>query len=60
LVDLLVICYIFPSFAEYFREKSGNPEINPIPWRDSITRPIAPVSLVAGGDDTTGPRRQGC
>jgi hypothetical protein len=26
---------------------------NPIPWRDSISRPIAPVSLVAGGDDAT-------
>jgi hypothetical protein len=30
-----------------------------IPRRDSISRPIAPVSLVAGGDDTTIPRRQG-
>jgi hypothetical protein len=26
---------------------------NPIPWRDSISRPIAPVSSVAYGDDTT-------
>jgi hypothetical protein len=24
-----------------------------IPWRDSISRPQAPVSSVAGGDDTT-------
>jgi hypothetical protein len=24
----------------------------PIPWRDSISRPITPVSSVAGGDDT--------
>jgi hypothetical protein len=24
-----------------------------IPWRDSISRPKAPVSSVAGGDDTT-------
>jgi hypothetical protein len=27
--------------------------------RDSISRPIAPVSSVVGGDDTTRPRRQG-
>jgi hypothetical protein len=25
----------------------------PYIWRDSISRPIAPVSQVAGGDDTT-------
>jgi hypothetical protein len=24
-----------------------------MPWRDSTSRPIAPVSSVAGGDDTT-------
>jgi hypothetical protein len=30
---------------------------NPIPWRDSISRPKAPS--VAGGDDNTRPRRQG-
>jgi hypothetical protein len=30
-----------------------------IPWRDSILQPIAPVSLVASGDDTTRPRLQG-
>jgi hypothetical protein len=29
---------------------------HPIPWRGSISRPIAPVSLVTGGDDTTEPR----
>jgi hypothetical protein len=29
-----------------------------MPWRDSISRRIAPVSSVAGGDDTTRPRRQ--
>jgi hypothetical protein len=28
---------------------------HPIPWRDSISRPIAPISTVAGGDDTTPP-----
>jgi hypothetical protein len=27
----------------------------PTPWRDSISRPITPVSSVAGGDDTTRP-----
>jgi hypothetical protein len=30
-----------------------------IPWRDSISRPIATVSSVAGVDETTRPRRQG-
>jgi hypothetical protein len=30
-----------------------------LPWRDSISRPIAPISSVACGDDTTRPRRQG-
>jgi hypothetical protein len=30
----------------------------PIPWRDSISRPIPPFSSVAGGEDTTRPRRQ--
>jgi hypothetical protein len=32
---------------------------HPIPWRDSISRPITTVSMVAGGDDTTRQRRQG-
>jgi hypothetical protein len=32
---------------------------HPVPWRDSISRPIAPVSSVAGGDDTASLRRQG-
>jgi hypothetical protein len=31
---------------------------HPIPWRESILRPIDPVSSVAGGDDATRPRRQ--
>jgi hypothetical protein len=31
----------------------------PIPRWDSISRPIAPISSVAGGDDVTRPRRQG-
>jgi hypothetical protein len=30
-----------------------------IPWRDSISRPIALVSSVAGADGTSRPRRQG-
>jgi hypothetical protein len=30
---------------------------NLLPWRDSISRPIAPVSLAAGGDVSTRPRR---
>jgi hypothetical protein len=32
---------------------------HPIPLRDSTSRPIAPVSSVVGGDDTTRSRRQG-
>jgi hypothetical protein len=32
---------------------------HPTLWRDSISRPIDPVSSVAVGDDTTIPRRQG-
>jgi hypothetical protein len=28
-------------------------------WRDSKSRPIAPVSSMAGGNDTPRPRRQG-
>jgi hypothetical protein len=39
------------------RQKKKN--YHPIPWRESISRPISPISLVAGGDDTTRPRRQG-
>jgi hypothetical protein len=31
----------------------------PVTWRDSISRPIAPVSSVADGDYTTRPRRLG-
>jgi hypothetical protein len=30
-----------------------------MPRRDSISRPIAPISSVAGRDDTTRPRRKG-
>jgi hypothetical protein len=30
---------------------------HPIPWRDSISRPITPVSSVAGGDDPTRPHQ---
>jgi hypothetical protein len=32
---------------------------HPKSWRDSISRPIASVSSVAGGEDTTRPLRQG-
>jgi hypothetical protein len=31
----------------------------PILWRDSISRPLALTCLVAGGDDSTRPCRQG-
>jgi hypothetical protein len=30
-----------------------------MPWRDSISRLIAPVSSEAGGDDATRPQNQG-
>jgi hypothetical protein len=39
----------------FFRFKN----YHPVPWRDSISRPIAPVSSVAGGDYTSRPHRQG-
>jgi hypothetical protein len=43
-------CVIFSlSFLNY----------HPIPQRDSISQPIAPISLVAGGDDTARPRHRG-
>jgi hypothetical protein len=32
---------------------------HPTPWQDLISRPLAPVSSMAGRDDTTRPRRQG-
>jgi hypothetical protein len=35
-----------------------NYSYHPILWRDSILRPIAPVSSMAGGDDTTRPHHQ--
>jgi hypothetical protein len=39
----------------FFTYTSLNKYYHPIPWRDSISRPIAPKST----DDTTRPRRQG-
>jgi hypothetical protein len=36
-----------------------NKNCHPIRWRDSISRPMAPVSPVAGGDDTTRPGSHG-
>jgi hypothetical protein len=33
---------------------------HPIPWRDSISRPIAPISSVAGGDDHSARVAMGC
>jgi hypothetical protein len=43
-----------PNYKTFF---SNYPP--PIPWRDSISRLIALVYSMAGGDDTTRPRRQG-
>jgi hypothetical protein len=31
---------------------------NPIPWRESISRPVALISSATGGDITTRPRRR--
>jgi hypothetical protein len=46
---------LFIIFSVSFFFKS----CHPIPRRDSISRPIAPASSVAGGDDAIRPRRQG-
>jgi hypothetical protein len=48
------------GFASYLQQfflflKSDHP----IPWRDSILPPTAPVSTVAGGDDSSSPCHQG-
>jgi hypothetical protein len=40
----------FQFFSSFFLLLFKN--YDPIPWWDSISRPIAPVSSVAGGDDT--------
>jgi hypothetical protein len=46
----------------FFRQKlskiAKNCDHNIDPWQDSISRPIAPISSVAGGDDTTPPARK--
>jgi hypothetical protein len=48
-------------FDPYLMNKGGELCIylQTLPWRDSISRPIAPVSSKTGGDDTTRPRSQG-
>jgi hypothetical protein len=58
LVGFAVIWNIFSQFGMFGRRKIWQP-CHPIPRRDSISRPIAPVSSVAGGDETPWPRRQG-
>jgi hypothetical protein len=39
--------------------QSYHPICRNVPWRASISRPIAPVTSVAGGEDTSRPRLQG-
>jgi hypothetical protein len=46
-IGILLHTYIFIIIKSY----------HPIPWRDSISRHIVPVSSAAGGDDTSRPRR---
>jgi hypothetical protein len=43
---LCIIIYNFNYNYLFFK-------YHPIPWRDSISLPVAPVSSMAGGDDTT-------
>jgi hypothetical protein len=47
---------------QFFRQKvskiAKNCDHNIDPWQDSISRPMAPISSVAGGDDTTIPHHQ--
>jgi hypothetical protein len=64
LVKFMEIWYILPRFGILYQEKSGNPGCNrsdkvlvfitnnydPIPWWESISRPIAPILSVVGGD----------
>jgi hypothetical protein len=33
-------------------------KFRPTSWRDSVSRPVAPITSVTGGDDTTRPRHQ--
>jgi hypothetical protein len=55
----------FPREKMYEKSAPGQLKIffytsyHPIPWRDSISRPIAPISWVAGGDGTPSARRRG-
>jgi hypothetical protein len=44
---------MFPALVSRVIEYGFNKNYHPIPWRDSISRPIAPISGAAGGDVTT-------
>jgi hypothetical protein len=50
-----IIWYIFSRFGMLYQEISGNPGsgYHPLPRRDLIARPIAQISLLSSGDDTT-------
>jgi hypothetical protein len=39
-------------------EKKCFQKYHPIPWRDSISRPIAPISSMAGSDDYARPSQK--
>jgi hypothetical protein len=47
-----------PSHSVFFF-KNSTLRLPLLPWRDSISQSIAPVSSAVGGDDTNRPRRQG-
>jgi hypothetical protein len=50
----------FVGLATCFRNRNTFfKSFHPTPWRDSISRPKTPIPSLAGGDDTTRPRRQG-
>jgi hypothetical protein len=47
-IKIITFSFLYLSYKSY----------HPVPWRDSISRSIAPVYSVTGGDDTTRPRRR--
>jgi hypothetical protein len=54
---MLVIWLIFPRFGVLYQTKYGNPATL-YPHGIRTREPKAPISSVAGGDDTTRPSRQ--
>jgi hypothetical protein len=56
IVDWIVVSRLFFTFYISFKNYPL-PYVH-VTWRDSISRPITPISWVACGDDNAGPRRQ--